>query len=179
MPGAFRALFAALSIGLLATPVAAGATDLAEIIANGGCPGCDLSLAEMRGVSLSGANFARADLREADLKGASLADAIFVRADLKRVEMERAQLVGADFSLASMRGADLEKADLSMALFDGADLTGADLSRAHLRRTNLSGADLTGVRGLTARRLAQACGDAATKLPKGFSIKPCGAASRD
>ncbi len=80
---------------------------------------------------------------------------------------------------ASFRGADLTGARLSSADLTGADLTGADLSRAHLRRTNLSGADLTDVTGLTERRLAQACGDAATKLPEGFTIKPCGAASSD
>ncbi|MFQ5565339.1 MAG: pentapeptide repeat-containing protein, partial [Paracoccaceae bacterium] len=92
MVGAFRAIFLAVTVGLFALPVAAGGNDLAEIIANRGCPGCDLSLAEMRGASLSGADFTKADLREADLKGASLADAIFARADLQRVEMERAQL---------------------------------------------------------------------------------------
>ena len=122
MAGVFRAIFCAVSIGLFAVPVGAGETDVAEITANGGCPGCDLNLAEMRGLSLPGANFEEADLRSANLKGASLAGANFVRADLQRVEMERAQLSGSDFSDARMRGADLEKSDVTMARFRGADL---------------------------------------------------------
>ena len=241
---------------------------------NGGCPGCDLDLAELRGLNLPGANFEKADLRNANLKGASLAGANFVRAGLQRVEMERAQLTGANFSGARMRSADLEKADVSSARFEGADLrsvdfaeavmtgadfsdadlrgallrradvseavfrgakmddadlersiaegadfsdarlsyadlgrvrakgasfrdadltgvrfssadltgadlTGANLDGAHLHRANLSGADLTGAQGLEARRLAQACGDAATKLPEGFSVTLCGAAASE
>ena len=70
MPVSFKAMICAASIGIaaatdLAGPALAGGVDLAEIVANGGCPGCDLSLAEMRGLSLPGADFTKADLREA------------------------------------------------------------------------------------------------------------------
>ena len=88
----FKTIICAVTIGLFAVPVVADETDLAEIIANGGCPGCDLDLAELRSLSLPGADFSRADLRNADMKHASLAGASFVRADLQRAEMERAQL---------------------------------------------------------------------------------------
>ena len=51
-----------------------------------------------------------------------------------------------------------------------------DISVLHISsalQTFSAGADLSGVSGLEARRLEQACGDAATKLPEGFTIKPC------
>ena len=54
-----------------------------------------------------------------------------------------------------------------------ADLRDADLEDAQLRRTNLSGADLRGAEGLSKARLALACGDSATKLPDGMTIRPC------
>jgi uncharacterized protein YjbI with pentapeptide repeats len=45
----------------------------------------------------------------------------------------------------------------------GADFTGA----------NLSGADLSTAMGLTTRQLEDACGDEATALPAGVTIRAC------
>jgi hypothetical protein len=45
----------------------------------------------------------------------------------------------------------------------GADFTGA----------NLSGADFTGAVGLTTNQIEDACGDEATRLPAGVTIRMC------
>jgi uncharacterized protein YjbI with pentapeptide repeats len=58
-------------------------------------------------------------------------------------------------------------------LLSGADLSGANLSGADLSRADLSGVDLSGARELTQTQLDEACGDGNTKLPEGFTIKPC------
>jgi uncharacterized protein YjbI with pentapeptide repeats len=73
-----------------------------------------------------------------------------------------------DFSGASFRNADLTHADFARAKLDYADLAGARLSSASFR-----GADLSHVKGLTQTQLDEACGDAATKLPRGLSVKTC------
>lgn len=94
----------ALSVMVTVGPAKAQAVDSAELVAKGGCPGCDLELAELRHIHLRDADFARAPLREADLKRAMLAGANFQGADLQRAEMEGALVAEADFSDASLRG---------------------------------------------------------------------------
>ena len=65
--------------------------------------------------------------------------------------------------------------DLANVSIPGANLEShADLSGANLSGTDLSGANLLGARGLTQTQLDEACGDANTKLPEGFTpLKPC------
>ena len=102
------------------------------------CPGCNLSMtnlkkADLVGARLSGANLSRsnlrmANLRRADLEGANLEDAILAYCNMP----------GANLKNANLRGADLKGANLIRA-----DLTGADLTNA-----NLEGALLDGVKGL-------------------------------
>jgi uncharacterized protein YjbI with pentapeptide repeats len=67
-----------------------------------------------------------------------------------------------------MTGADLGRADLGKAMFAGASLAQADLTLARL-----DGADLSGALGVTQPQLDRACGDAATRLPKGLA-RPTG-----
>jgi len=45
---------------------------MADIRDQGGCPGCDLRLAELRGLTLDGGNFAGANLREVDWASLSM-----------------------------------------------------------------------------------------------------------
>jgi uncharacterized protein YjbI with pentapeptide repeats len=73
-----------------------------------------------------------------------------------------------DFSGASFRNTDLTNADFARAKLDYADFAGARLSSASFR-----GTDLSHVKGLTQTQLDEACGDAATKLPRGLSVKVC------
>ena len=85
-----------------------------------------------------------------------------------------ANLSGPDLSGASLGNADLFGARLVKANLSNADLTGARLTKANLSGTDLSGANLLGARGLTQTQLDEACGDANTKLPEGFTpLKPC------
>ena len=65
--------------------------------------------------------------------------------------------------------------DLANVSIPGANLDShADLIGANLSGTDLSGANLLGARGLTQTQLDEACGDANTKLPEGFTpLKPC------
>ncbi|MDP8915794.1 MAG: pentapeptide repeat-containing protein, partial [Pseudomonadota bacterium] len=55
----------------------------------------------------------------------------------------------------------------------GAVFTGADLTRASLDGANISGADFSTAKGLKQGQLESACGDGATKLPNGLSVRLC------
>ncbi len=92
------------------------------LLLTNGCPGCDLTGANLSGADLNDANLSGADLNGVDLSGADLS---------------AADLSGADLSFANLRGVDLPGANLSGAFFNDADLSGADLSGV-----DLSGADL-------------------------------------
>jgi uncharacterized protein YjbI with pentapeptide repeats len=62
---------------------------------------------------------------------------------------------------------------LSGAKLSGANLYHAKLSGANLRGADLSGPNLSGPTNLTQRQLDEACGNANTRLLKGFTLKPC------
>ena len=97
-------------------------------------------------------------MRNARLDGAALA-----WADLDRTDM----------SQASLKGADLTNTRIKRANLSGANLDGAILEDAVLRITRLDGASLQGVKGLEKHQLEQACGNAATALPKKLTIRAC------
>ena len=52
-------------------------------------------------------------------------------------------------------------------------MLGANFSGATLNGANFAGASLDGATGLTQGRLSQACGDEATRLPRGLHIPHC------
>lgn len=112
------------------------------------CIGCNLSGAHLRVARIAGADLARADLSAADL-------------------------ISADLGRTNLTGANLTNANLIRASLVGATLTGAQLQGANLTRTHIEDTDLTRARGLTQAQLRLACGNANTKLPAGFSVKPC------
>lgn len=108
------------------------------------------------------------DLGWANLNGLNLDGAVFAKAALKLAFCKGCSLVGADFSEANMRGVNLEGCDLRGAVFRdanlegahmlGADLTGADFAGANLKLANFDGAilrdaNLTGVKKLRASQL--------------------------
>lgn len=108
------------------------------------------------------------DLGWANLNGISLDGAVFAKSVLKLAFCRGCSMVGADFSEANMRGVNLEGSDLRGAVFRGAnlegahmlgaDLTGTDFAGANLKLANFDGAilrdaDLTGVRKLRASQL--------------------------
>lgn len=108
------------------------------------------------------------DLSWANLNGVNLDGAVFAKSVLKLAFCRGCSMVGADFSEANMRGVNLEGSDLRGAVFRGAnlegahmlgaDLTGADFAGANLKLANFDGAilrdaDLAGVRKLRASQL--------------------------
>lgn len=133
----------------------------------------DLFRANLSGQWLPGeylrkANLAIANLSNANLSGANLSNATLRVADLSNALLGTADLSMADLSYANLTGAYLVYADLS-----GAKLLDATLSNANLNKTDLRGADLRGAKGLTQTQLHEACGNANTELPEGFTLKPC------
>ena len=148
----------------LASPAAAqDAGQVARVRGGASCPGCNLFQADLANLELKGRDYHGARLRQADASGAVLARSRFARGDLR------------DFNAygAVMTGADLRGADLTHATLVGAYLEGADLAGARLDGANLSGAEMDRARGLTAGQLARACGDEATRLPRGLTAPPC------
>ena len=93
----------------------------------------------------------------------STAQRMFSNTDMRDVEA-----YGGVFSSANFSGANLTNASFVGAYLDGAAFPGATLTGA-----NFSGASLQRATGLTQSRLNQACGDEATRLPRGLTIPHC------
>jgi len=127
------------------------------------CPRCDLERADLSARDLRYLNLSGAILRQADVSAAVVKDASLERSDLRALNA-----FGAVFT-----GSDLSGADLTAGNFTGAYLTKVNLRGAHLARANFTGAVLEGARGLTQSELSKACGDASTRLPRGFHIGLC------
>ena len=161
----------------------------------------NLSGADLTDAHLTGAHLAHANLSGANLTDAKLADADLIQANLSSADLSGAHLTGAHLAHANLSGAFLFRADLKYANLRGADLghshlignpmraslsganlTDANLTDADLTDTdlgadlsgaNLNGADLRNAALTRAKGLDKACGDAKTRLPEGFSVKPC------
>lgn len=114
-------------------------------------------------VSAPGATFASAELQRASFRGAVLTGANFEKAELGRADFTGAVLTGARFPYAN-----LSRADLSKASFEG----GLDFAHAFLFLTRIEGLDLSASTGLEQEQIDLACGNAATKLPPGFTASP-------
>ncbi len=114
-------------------------------------------------VDCVGCRLAGADLTNTCVKAHDLHGADFDRANATLMCMSFANFSGATF-----RGTNLSGANLAHARLDGADLTGAQMTI-----TSVKGTDLTHVRGLTQHQLDTACGDAATRAPKGLKVHLC------
>lgn len=127
------------------------------------CAACDLFQADLSYLDMRGRDLSRTRLRQADLELAEADRANFAHADMSVLNGFGARFTGANFA-----GANLMDANLVGAYFAGADLTGARLDRAVL-----SGADMAQARGLTQAQISLACGDPATTLPPGMTIRSC------
>ncbi|MGZ9113390.1 MAG: pentapeptide repeat-containing protein [Brevundimonas sp.] len=147
-----------------ALPVSAqNASQIARVRGGASCPGCNLFQGDFGGLEARGLNLSGARLRQADLSLTVLNRTRFANADMRDVEA-----YGGVFSSANFSGANL-----SNSSFVGASLDGASFSGATLTGANFSGASLQRATGLTQSRLNQACGDQATRLPRGLSIPHC------
>ena len=82
---------------------------------------------------MPGSNLARADLRFVSIPGA----------DLRGANLSRSYLYGADLRGADLRGTSLVGSSLGSTKFNGADLSGADLSGANKISAEFRGANLS------------------------------------
>jgi len=156
----------ALAIALTLAGFPASAQNAAQIErarAGASCPHCNLFQADMSNMTQKGRDYAGARLRQADLSLSVFNHSNFAGADLRDVNG-----YGALFSSANFAGANMTNATFVGSLLEGANFRGAVLSGV-----NFSGAEMERARGLTAAQLAGACGDAATKAPKGLRLRPC------
>jgi len=92
--------------------------------------------------------------------------------------MNRASFAGADLRDVNayggvFGGASFAGANLTNASFVGAYLVGARFAGANLSGVNFSGAELDRASGLTQGQLDRACGDQATRLPRGLRVPAC------
>jgi hypothetical protein len=114
-------------------------------------------------------NLFRANLSDQWLQGAHLEGANLMWANLKGAFLQRAHLEHAILEDAQLEGADLAWAQLEGANLIGGHLRGAHFVKANLKGAHLDFADLTEATGLTTKQLAEAYGDAETKLPPGVA----------
>jgi uncharacterized protein YjbI with pentapeptide repeats len=134
----------AIAVLMLAAPAAATPAATPGLV----CPHCSFAGADLSNQCVKGG-----DLRGADFSGATLVLACMSKAD---------------FRGASFRGADLSGANLSDSKLADADLSGAIFSATQARGTDFSHA-----KGLTQAQINGVCGDARTRVPAGFSLRPC------
>lgn len=147
--------------------------------------GADLSAAQLysshlQRAVLRGAHLGHTNLFAAHLDDADLTDAKAERVNLESAELPGARLANADLTgtyashavltSANLTGTRLVSADLTWANLTGAKLIGANLASANLQHAILDGVDLSGAK-LDQWQLDQACGDAKTILPPGYSIR--------
>ena len=95
--------------------------------------------------------------------------------DLQGANFQKINFYEGDFERIMLTNAHFERADLYEANFEGADLgdtyfEGANLGLVNFKGANLVGADLSNAQNLKQEQIANAFGDRATKLPKGFSF---------
>lgn len=142
---------------------AQNAGQIARVRGGASCAGCNLFQANLSGLEARGLNLSGARLRQADLSLSVMNRTRFSNADLRDVEA-----YGGVFSSSNFSGANLTNAS-----FVGAYLDGSNFSGATLAGTNFAGASLERATGLSQGRLNQACGDEATRLPRGLTIPHC------
>ena len=131
--------FASLAVFVVTASSAAKPDDMAKLINDRACAGCDLAGANLYSYDLQGADLSSANLAEAAFQGSNLGFATLTNANLEQANLALVKLNGAD-----LKGAKLGKANLYGADLAGADLAGADLSNANLEGANLRGAILEG-----------------------------------
>ncbi len=109
----------------------------------------DFARQNLRGLDLSGLDFAHARLAEADFSMSDLSDVNLAGSDLAGARLDRAVVLRANFAHADLSQASLLRLVTSSTLqpqaAEAANFAGADLSRASIF-ARLNGADLSGAR---------------------------------
>ena len=157
-------VFLALAAALAAGPALAQNTgQISSARGGANCPGCNLFQADFAGLQAKNRNYGGARLRQANMSATVMNGTNFSGGDLRDVNAYGGVFTGANFA----------NADLTNATFVGTYLQGARFAGANLAGANFSGAEMDRAVGLTQSQLNQACGDGATRLPRGLNIPSC------
>lgn len=135
--------------------------------------GSQLSGADLTGVRFVLVSFQEAQLERAVLAGSQFHHANFSEAELDRTIFRDSRLPRANFEEARGERTVFVNADLRGSNFTEAEFENADFTGARLDGAVLSGARFDRARGLTQTQLANACGDAETRLPGDLTVVPC------
>lgn len=106
----------------------------------------DFTYAELRNLSLKGADLIQIDLANADLRNSSFNGTDFEKAHLQNAWLHETNLTYASFKEANLEQAILQNAILDYANLQNANLSSADLRNVSLLKTKLLDADLTNAR---------------------------------
>ena len=106
----------------------------------------DFTYAELRNLSLKGADLIQIDLSNADLKSSSFNGIDFEKANLQNTWLHETNLTYASLKEANLEQAVLQNAILDYANLQNANLTSADLRNVSLVKTKLLDADFTNAR---------------------------------
>lgn len=161
-------LFVALAVAAVSTAVGVPAlaqnpSQIARAAHGASCPGCNLFQADLTYQEVRGLNFGGARLRQADLSFGVFSHVNFSRGDLRDLNG-----AGAVFTGSSFAGSNLANSS-----FVGSYLQGVNFAGANLEGVNFGGAEMNTASGLIQRQLDRACGDEATRLPRGLRIPRC------
>ena len=99
----------------------------------------ELTSLDLRGFTITKANFEYADLSGSDLRCVTFASANFVNAFFVGADLRGANLAFGYFHNADFCGADLRGARIADALCSESNFVGADLRGAHSARTHYAG----------------------------------------
>ncbi len=127
-----------------------------------------LTEAKINHSTLSKANLNRAYMDRGEFIGTN-----FNQADLTSASARQTNFEGSNFIEARLNHANLEGAKLDKAIFHKVKFGYARLKDASMLEADLSWADLSNVNGITQTQLDVACGNAATRLPIGYSVSYC------
>tara|TARA_B100002049_G_scaffold41481_1_gene28081 strand:- start:78 stop:1220 length:1143 start_codon:yes stop_codon:yes gene_type:complete len=106
----------------------------------------DFTYAELRNLSLKGADLIQIDLANADLRNSSFNGTDFEKANLQNAWLHETNLTYASFKEANLEQAILQNAILDYANLQNANLSSADLRNVSLLKTKVLAADLTNAR---------------------------------
>lgn len=106
----------------------------------------DFTYAELRNLSLKGADLIQIDLSNADLRNSSFNGIDFEKANLQNTWLHETNLTYASLKEANLEQAVLQNAILDYANLQNANLTSADLRNVSLVKTKLLDADFTNAR---------------------------------
>ena len=116
----------------------------------------------------NGSNFSGTNFGASELRGFISVKSEFAGADFYGASIENGLFSGSNFVEANFRKARLVGVD-----FRGADFAGALFGGAEFKNVDFSSADLSQSKSLDRIQLWFACGDNATRLPAGLSIRRC------